>query len=195
MKREKLREFYVRVGDEEIRVNEPKTWITTTAGGDPIYLISSEQIFTEYTKKTMKTKKHKVEIPEGYEFDRKWNTNTADDGKTTTVVFKKVKKELPKTWEEYCISKGKKPWITKINYQDCFTALRRLIELRDVYNDGWVPDWNEENTKYTITNTRNKIDKSHSIYGNYILTFKTHELRVEFLSNFAQLIETAKPLL
>ena len=157
----------------------------------------------------METKEFKIQVPEGYEIDREKST-------FEKIVFKKIERELPKSWEELHLIKG---WFVENGsgiheFENCFTisknrnlfptkeeakaclALAQLCQLRDRYNDGWKPDWNiTSETKYVIEVSKNTIVKN--FYGNRhkILSFKTEELRDKFLVNFRYLIETAKPLL
>ena len=49
--------------------------------------------------------------------------------------------------------------------------------------------------KYTIYFNADTILSGHVFNTQYILAFKTEELRDKFLENFRDLIETAKPLL
>ena len=156
----------------------------------------------------METKEFKIQVPEGYEIDREKST-------FENIVFKKLEKELPKSWEELHMIKG---WFVENGsgvheFGNCFTtsknrnlfptkeeaeaclALAQLCQLRDIYNDGWKPDWEENNDKYTIAYYSNKINISYSIYVHKILSFKTSIIRDKFLENFRDLIETAKPLL
>ena len=152
-------------------------------------------------KAIMKNKKHKIKIPEGYEVESVVTGNiVTDEGhrKETTIQFKPIKKELLKTWEEY-ISINKTDWdrgfFVDEKYYIAFDALRKLIELRDHYNDGWVPDWTDLNEEFSIENHANELRTRHSCQQSKVFTFKSRELRNEFLSNFRELIETAKPLL
>ncbi len=153
-------------------------------------------------------KKHKVEIPEGYEVESVQTYDPYDNKgnrwKETTVKFKPNKKQLPKTWEEY---KGTnlnmletKPWewevVMPAKYIESVMALIRLIQLRDHYNEGWEPDLTKSDQgKWYIGVEENKIVCGYVNYTPKVLTFKTKELRDEFLSNFRDLIEAAKPLL
>lgn len=168
---------------------------------------NNDQVIVEFDEKIcncnkiMNKNKHKILIPEGYEVDRAFDANTTDEGKTTTIVFKKVKKELPKTWEGYLRTTNKcYPSINHIRvpleYNEAFEALGRLIELRDHYNDGWEPDWINSSRKYVIYIHIDKISAiDNDAFRSHVLAFKSYELRNEFLSNFAQLINEAKPLL
>lgn len=75
-------------------------------------------------------------------------------------------------------------------------ALIQLITLRDIYNDGWEPDWdNHDETKYCIYGWSNIIDIDIFSSDHAILAFKTEELRDEFFKNFKDLIEKAKNLI
>ena len=163
----------------------------------------------------METKEMKIQVPEGYEIDRENST-------FENIVFKKVENELPKSWEDlYEVGgwfvdfqskvvtsgsmrtadsvKNRSP--TKEEAEACL-ALAQLCQLRDRYNDGWKPDWeNRAQNKFIIyIHPDNEIlfDKisanTHAV-SRHLLTFKTQELRDKFLENFKDLIETAKPLL
>ena len=157
----------------------------------------------------METKEMKIQVPQGYEIDKENST-------FEKIVFKKVERELPKSWEDLKILNGyyvkdsskvdlfksyttdeynKNVFPTKEEAEACL-ALAQLCQLRDRYNDGWKPNWNSTaETKYVIEIFKNNIVKN--LYGgkHRILAFKTEELRNEFLENFRGLIETAKPLL
>ena len=143
----------------------------------------------------METKEMKIQVPEGYEIDKENST-------FEKIVFKKEERKLPKKWEDLYEVKGwfvdfhsdvvtsgsmrtgdnvKNRFPTKEEAEACL-ALAQLCQLRDRYNDGWKPNWEDGTKKYTI-------------YFNKILAFKTKELRDKFLENFKELIEIAKPLL
>ena len=163
----------------------------------------------------MEAKEMKIQAPEGYEIDRENST-------FENIVFKKEERKLPKKWEDLYEVKGwfvdfhsdvvtsgsmrtgdsvKNRFPTKEEAEACI-ALAQLCQLRDRYNDGWKPNWEDKaQNKFIIyIHPNNKIlfDKisanTHAI-SRHLLTFKTEELRDEFLENFRDLIETAKPLL
>lgn len=156
----------------------------------------------------METKEMKIQVPEGYEIDKEKST-------FEKIIFKKVERELPKKWKDlyevkgwfingkcYIIETGKlitqeynkNTFPTKEEAEACL-ALAQLCQLRDRYNDGWKPDWEDGTEKCTVIYSDNEIKASFSIYTQRILSFKTQELRDKFLENFRDLIETAKPLL
>lgn len=74
-------------------------------------------------------------------------------------------------------------------------ALCQLLICREVYRDGWKPDWTNEETKYVIEYYGNKIIKEEYIGTSYILSFQSEEIRNEFYKNFKDLIEEAKELI
>lgn len=164
----------------------------------------------------METKELKIRVPEGYEIDK---------GNSTfeKIVFKQIERELPKSWEDLkfvngfficdlskinkvrlnslAIDSNKNVFPTKEEAEAC-VALAQLCQLRDRYNDGWKPDWeNRAQNKFIIyihPNNEILFDKisanTHAI-SRHLLTFKTEELRDKFLENFVGLIKIAKPLL
>ena len=151
----------------------------------------------------------KITPPEGYEIDK--NKSSFEE-----IIFKPVKKNLPKSWEELGIVNG---WYVRSdatihraapqntnNYQKnlfateaqakASIALAQLSQLRDVYRGGWVPDWNDTNEKkYVIGKHENTLKIYFNVYQHYFLAFQSAEIRDEFLKNFKDLIEEASPLL
>ena len=157
----------------------------------------------------METKEFKIQAPEGYEIDKEKST-------FENIVFKKIEKELPKSWEDLyevggwfvdfhsdVVTSGsmrtgdsvKNRFPTKEEAEACI-ALSQLCQLRDRYNDGWKPDWKDDGEiKHCIEFFKGKIEKECHYVTKRVLCFKTRELRDKFLENFRDLIETAKPLL
>lgn len=80
--------------------------------------------------------------------------------------------------------------------KDVLEALRKLIILRDYYNEGWQPDWKKEREiKYVIYNDSNKLAAIQSYTFSYVLAFKEGNIRNKFLEEQKELLEIAKPLL
>ena len=152
----------------------------------------------------------KIQVPEGYEIDRENST-------FENIIFRKAERKLPKKWEDlenvngyYADSWGdvrcyygvntpdhtnKNIFPTKEEAEACL-ALAQLCQLRDRYNEGWKPHWEDYNeTKYCIEFCQGRIETIDRVNCHKILTFKTEDLRDKFLENFKDLIETAKPLL
>ena len=79
---------------------------------------------------------------------------------------------------------------------DASEALRRLLFLRDYYNEGWHPNWKKEREmKYVIYNNSNKLATIQSYTMSFILAFKEGNIRSKFLEEQRELLEIAKPLL
>ena len=78
---------------------------------------------------------------------------------------------------------------------DASEALRRLLFLRDYYNEGWQPDWQDDEWKYFIENYRGRIDSEQTCGNGRVLAFKTKEIRDKFMKEQNELLEIAKPLL
>ena len=114
--------------------------------------------------------------------------------------------KLPSTFDEYlgiC-----KKWGIKVDADDCMDrnpqieALKKLILLRDFYNNSWKPDWdNIIENKFRIKKEYDRETKILS-FGVVIafspstfLTFNNSEYAHEFLTNFRELIEQAGDLI
>lgn len=151
----------------------------------------------------------KITPPEGYEIDREKST-------FEEIIFKPMKKSLPKSWEELekikgyyvsndcniyhevgikCTLGNKNIFVTEAQAKATI-ALAQLSQLRDAYRDGWKPSWTSTGLKkYCI-----EIIEGHIVGEDYyrtahFLSFQSEEIRDEFLSNFKDLIEEASPLL
>lgn len=154
--------------------------------------------------------------PQGCEVDKA----EVIDG-VLTVTFKPQERKLPKSWEEFCemypkcgnsfyidesseIKEVKQSKEIRFLEKDkniipdaptakAVLALCQLIQLRDCYNQGWVPKKDEPRSGLYIM-----ADGSIGIYDYLpnaeILQFPNPDLRVEFLNNFRPLIEKLKPL-
>ena len=78
---------------------------------------------------------------------------------------------------------------------EALEALRKLIVLRDYYNEGWQPDWNDNATKYSIEAEGGEIVGRNHHNNARIMSFKTNDVRNKFLEEQKELLEIAKPLL
>lgn len=155
-----------------------------------------------------------IEIPDGY---------TLVKVRDTEYKVVKNEKKLPDTWEEFCKThplKFGESWVdsySQIMYIDskrgqkrtegCFNllpnkekaeailALIQLIQLRDCYNGGWVPDFgNPIERKHVVSFIGNNWIKTWTTQYAYIFSFKSEELRDKFLENFRDLLDKIKPL-
>ena len=142
-----------------------------------------------------------------------------------SALFKEYEKqtELPKTWEEFCkrnpIKMGEclmdpfsNIYITEVvgnsrdvdedrNYYtskqeaEAFLAFMQLRQLRKCYIKDWEPNWNCSLSKFCIIVDVNKIRIADYYFVQRSLSFPTLELAKQFLTNFKDLLEIAKPLL
>lgn len=82
---------------------------------------------------------------------------------------------------------------------EALEALRKLIVLRDYYNEGWQPDWSKKNSMHFCIRVRNNkitIDSNSDINEfNTVLVFRDYTIRDKFLEEQRELLEIAKPLL
>jgi len=80
---------------------------------------------------------------------------------------------------------------------DAAVALLKLLFLRDYYNEGWQPDWNDDNNeKFCIDVYHNKVGKTECFTIKVVtMAFKTSEIRDIFYEEQKELLEIAKPLL
>ena len=75
---------------------------------------------------------------------------------------------------------------------EAIQALIKLKRLRDTYRQGWVPDWETTDYKYSIEYYKDNLNISCIRFRNDFLAFQSEELRDKFLENFKDLIEQAK---
>lgn len=127
-----------------------------------------------------------------------------------------VKKELPKSWQElkkvsgfyidltsdvkkainFSSIKDNESIYTTKEQAEASIALAQLSQLRDVYCNGWVPDWSSnEEYKYCIDFEYNKPTKNIYNITPQFLSFQDEKTRDLFLENFRDLIEKAMPLM
>jgi hypothetical protein len=157
-------------------------------------------------QRNMKTLK--IEIPNGFEIDKENST-------FEQIVFKEIKKQLPKTWEDLKEISGyysnMHSSIIDVEYHEAINgnqnifateeqakasiALAQLSQLRDVYRNGWVPDWSDNKNKFCIIVVENEFLTDCFKRTNKFFSFQDYQTRDLFLENFKDLIEQAKPLM
>ena len=76
-----------------------------------------------------------------------------------------------------------------------FEGLRKLIILRDYYNEGWKPEWKDGTYKFSIYVDEDKFVGGLHMSSNRAMLFKTEEIRDRFFEEQKELLEIAKPLL
>lgn len=151
----------------------------------------------------MKEKTIEIIAPEGYEVDK-------EKSSYEKIVFRALPdKGLPKTYDAlqnvrgYCVGRNcemygeitldlpddnvHNTWPTR-EEAEASIALAQLCQLRDRYNgQTGIADCDYSASTPSAGSTTN--------HTNYLFRFKTVKLRDEFMKNFADLIEKAKPLL
>lgn len=148
----------------------------------------------------------KIQVPSGMEIDP---TNT-DVSIIKFRVIEPKKVELPKSWKEIEIQKGwyidnlsnikKKKgelvgWggkniVPTQENAESILALCQLLQLRDIYRQGWKPDWTNCDLKYVIYSYEKKpTNEGGGGWGSgEIFSFQTKEIRDLFLTNFKDLL-------
>jgi hypothetical protein len=132
--------------------------------------------------------------------------------------------ELPKTWEEFCERnpiKEEESWIecfdgkilaaaddiegtcrdiqmdknmcTSKQEAEAFLALMQLRQLRKAYVKDWEPDYKQQYYGIIFHNNGFNIASYRLLHKS--MSFPTYELAEQFLNNFMDLLEIAKPLL
>jgi len=89
---------------------------------------------------------------------------------------------------------NKNTWPTK-EEADAALALSQLCQWRDKYNEGWKPNWDNNDAKNVIYVASNELTKDSARNYQHVLAFKSREIRDKFFNDFEELIEVAKPLL
>lgn len=120
---------------------------------------------------TLSTKPYKVEL-QGFE------------QKTPAPTFEEAEEWMKKEYAKGSLC---------LMMRDVFEALRKLIVLRDYYNEGWKP---KNNSYVHIITTRNGELVKDCLMGDFrVLYFESMEIRNTFFEEQRELLEIAKPLL
>lgn len=79
---------------------------------------------------------------------------------------------------------------------EAYKILPMLLHFRDRYNGFWKPNWkNNEEWKYGIRYSGDILYRDESLYNHILFTFKSKEIRDQFLEDFREELEIVKPLL
>lgn len=164
---------------------------------------NNKYVWDDYMFENIKVKE--IILPNGWEVDK------IEEGK---ITLKESNKNLPKTWEECSKLFNHKEYtreygdiINCISLTNLFSnvlpvglrkpllALCQLLVCREIYRDGWKPDWKEHKVKYVILIRSNEIARGEYENAKCTLSFQSEEVRDKFLENFKDLIEEAKELI
>lgn len=80
-------------------------------------------------------------------------------------------------------------------YTSQLATLSQLLYLRDIYRQGWKPDWTNNDIKYAITNQNDELIKVGNTESNRIFAFQSAEVRDKFYINFKDMLEKIKDLI
>jgi hypothetical protein len=151
----------------------------------------------------------KINVPEGYEIDKEQST-------FENIVFKEIKNELLKSWDElrsitgYAVEdrgrisvfnladtvKQNRHVFRRLEQAEASIALAQLSQLREVYRQGWKPDWTDEGSdKYCIRYYSLEATIDCLLTIECFFSFQSREIAEQFLENFRDLMEQAKPLM
>lgn len=117
---------------------------------------------------------------------------------TSPYTLQGFEQKVPaKTYEEAVewLEKNSKDRVIE-EYERAFEALKKLVILRDYYNEGWQPDWKStEELKYYIKKYIDEFLIKNTHIFIYPLFFKSEKIALKFLEEQRELLEIAKPLL
>lgn len=178
----------------------------------------------EYEQKFLNNMENKRNIQIDLNTAKEWYNQGGDLRKIALQAFSENELEtLPSSWKEYCeinpyLDVNKEVFIlasgninplssiycARRNFPGAisskkraeqFLTLNKLLQIRDYYNQGWTPNWEDEQEKYTILTVDNKLHSNITFRANGLFTFKTKELRDEFYTNFKEDLEFIKEFL
>lgn len=112
-------------------------------------------------------------------------------------TFEEAEKKLKYDRDKYAYFdlEGRNILYPKSVSPEVFEALRQLVILRDYYNEGWQPDWEDDKNKFCISVEKEKLCLELWLNTSRVLAFKSHEIAYNFLEEQKELLEKAKPLL
>ena len=147
-----------------------------------IYYYTPEGRFNKRDIPTLSTKPYKIEF-QGFE------------QKSPAPEFYEALEWLDNNKNYQTVFEDERTYPSKEIY-GAFEALRKLIILRDYYNEGWQPDWsNSIKLKYIIKVSGEEIVIDNTYNIKRTMSFKSKEIRDKFLEEQRELLEIAKPLL
>lgn len=140
----------------------------------------------------MEEKSIKLEVPEGYEVDKKKST-------FTNIIFKKKEKKGFYITNDSNIVEtrfvgDRNVWPTK-ELAEAGLALTELVYLRDEINKGWKPDWDDEIYIIVYDGFGDNILITPQRFVTRVLHFKDEETACRFYNDNLNLIQSAKELI
>ena len=145
-----------------------------------IYYYTPEGCFKKSDIPTLSTKPYKIEF-QGFE------------QKSPTPTYEEALKEAHRKDEYYYLPNDLEAPSEEL--ANATVALLKLLFLRDYYNEGWQPDWEDDESKFTIGVYENEITTGDTYCFSCVLSFKSDKVRDKFMKEQEELLEIAKPLL
>lgn len=205
-------QYEIKFDGEDVVIHYPTDLMVPVqeSPGEQTYLNPKANKEIEEIKENLKKAKEiieeaiKIDIPKGYEF-----AGVDDDNQQ--VVFEKIGRQYPKTyeechelmvqWKEYDCNPNSELILCESPIHD----FCKIIVARNIYwkiageqmglDKPWEPDWTDTTIKYCIERDFDVIEKNVSNHRGYVLAFPTEEMRDAFYENFKELIEQCKELL
>ena len=148
------------------------------------YYFTPEGRFRKEHIPTLSTKSYKIEL-QG--FEQKSPAKTYEDA----VKWLESTENTEIMNDSVFLAEGN--YYTNLN--TCAEALKKLILLRDYYNEGCQPNWKNDNFKYCIQVYKGDLEAMNYNTIYKVMYFKSSEIRDKFLEEQRELLEIAKPLL
>ncbi len=142
-------------------------------------------------------------IKEGYEIDLE-----KSNLKESLIILKKSKPGLPSRWEDIkqldgfyistfstILKLSEKPLNCSKNtlptkeIAEKMLVYNQLIYLRNIYWDGWIPNWTDNSYKFVIYNEGKILQSSNLCNVSRPFAFQSQEIRDLFLKNFKKQLE------
>lgn len=141
-----------------------------------------------------------LEINElSYTSDGRYHRDFSPSLSTKPYFFEGFEQKVPvPTCEDAWEWIGKNPKDRHLYEEDLYfkiEALKNLIVLRDYYNEGWQPNWEDDEWKYFIEYYRGELEVNRTCGNSRVLHFKSRDMAKRFLKEQKELLEIAKPLL
>ena len=167
---------------EEIYISEGQEYpIVLFEGKKERVCYNFEGCLSDRTTKTLSTKPYKIEF-QGFE------------QKENIITYKEALDWVNYSNKYDLLLRDDYMYLSADIYR-AFEALKKLIILREYYNEGWQPDWEDGEEKFSIQVCEGELDTFKSLELQRVFSFRTGEIRDKFLKEQRELLEIAKPLL
>ena len=80
-------------------------------------------------------------------------------------------------------------------YTDKLAVFNKLLVLRDIYRNGWIPNWEDASTKRDIEYANGRLIRNSCTNKSSVFSFQDHEIRNAFFNAFKEQLKEIKDLL